>query len=163
MLHEAPQVLIQLEQSGLGSAIRQSSWAYMTANVGHILALMLFIGSVAAMDVRLLGAFAATEPASVIKPARRLAGLGLLLLAVTGFMLFTAEATHVASNRVFQIKAVLILIGILNALLAGRLLRHTLAATPPFAPLPTVLRLSAGLSLSLWFAVAACGRLIAYF
>ena len=55
MLHEAPEVLIALEQSGLAAAIRQSVWAYPAANVGHIVALTLFAGSVAIMDARLLG------------------------------------------------------------------------------------------------------------
>ena len=50
MLHEAAPFLVALEQSGLGAAIRQSAWAYPAANVGHILALTLFAGSVAAMD-----------------------------------------------------------------------------------------------------------------
>ena len=71
MLAEAPQVLIALEQSALGAAIRQSTWAYPAANVGHILALTLFAGGVAAMDARLLGAFAATPPAAIVRPARR--------------------------------------------------------------------------------------------
>ena len=117
MLHEAPQVLIALEQSGLAAAIRQSVWAYPAANVGHIVALTLFAGSVAIMDVRLLGAFAAAPPADVVRPARRAAMLGLLLMAVTGSVLFTAEASHVAMNPVFQIKAALIALGLLNALL----------------------------------------------
>ena len=85
------------------------------------------------------------------------------MLAATGFVLFTAEATHVATNPVFQLKAALIVLGIGNALLAGRLLREALDETPPFATLPTQARLCAVLSLSIWFAVAACGRLIAYF
>ena len=46
--------------------------------------------------------------------------LGLLLMALTGSVLFTAEASHVAMNRVFQIKAVLIALGLVNALLAAR-------------------------------------------
>ena len=117
MLHEAPQVLIALEQSGLAAAIRQSVWAYPAANVGHIVALTLFAGAVAIMDVRLLGAFAAAPPADVVRPARRAAMLGLLLMAVTGSVLFTAEASHVAMNPVFQIKAALIALGLLNALL----------------------------------------------
>jgi hypothetical protein len=163
MLDDAPQLLIALEQSALGSAIRQSTWAYMAANVGHILALMLFIAAVAVMDVRLLGAFAATPPARVVKSARWLAAGGLLAMAATGFLLFTAEATHVASNRVFQIKAALIALGIANAVLAGHLLREALANTPAFGPLPKAARVCASLSLAIWFAVAACGRLIAYF
>ncbi len=111
MLHEAPQFLIALEQSALGAAIRQSVWAYPAANVGHIVALTLFAGSVATMDARLLGAFAAAPPASIVRPARRMAAIGLLLMAATGSVLFIAEASHVAMNRVFQIKAMLIALG----------------------------------------------------
>src|SRR5215510_10851554 len=120
MPHDAPHILTALEQSGLAAAIRQSVWAYPAANVGHIVALTLFAGAVAIMDGRLLGAFAAAPPASIIRPARRAAMIGLLLMALTGSMLFTAEASHVAMNRVFQIKAGLIGLGILNALLVSR-------------------------------------------
>ena len=130
MLAEAPQLLIALEQSALGAAIRQSTWAYPAANVGHILALTLFAGGVAAMDARLLGAFAATPPASIVRPARRLAMLGLLLMAPTGSVLFTAEASHVAMNPVFQIKAALIALGVLNALLVARPLDAVLDQAP---------------------------------
>jgi hypothetical protein len=163
MLHEAPQVLIALEQSGLAVAIRQSVWAYPAANVGHILALTLFAGAVAAMDARLLGAFAAAPPATIVRPARRAAMLGLLLMAITGSVLFTAEASHVAMNAVFQIKAALIALGLLNALLAGRTLNVALDDARAFEPLPARVRLSALLSLIIWISVAACGRLIAYF
>ena len=163
MLHEAPQLLMALEQSAFASGIRQSTWAYMTANVGHILALMLFISSVAIMDARLLGAFAGTPPGGVVRPARRCAALGLLLMALTGAALFSAEATHVASNPVFQIKASLIGLGLVNALLAGRLIASALDRTPALMPLPTPVRACAMLSLSIWSATAACGRLIAYF
>jgi len=163
MLHEAPQFLIALEQSQLAAAIRQSAWAYPAANVGHIVALTLFAGSVAIMDARLLGAFAATPPASVVRPARRMAMLALLAMAATGSMLFMAEASHVAMNRVFQIKASLIALGVLNALLIARAIDNVVDDAPPFTPLPTRIRLAAVLSLAIWLAVAACGRLIAYF
>jgi hypothetical protein len=163
MLHEAPQLLIALEQSGLGAAIRQSVWVYPAANVGHILALTLFAGGVVAMDLRLIGAFAVAPPAAIVRPARTLAVIGFALLLVTGSVLFTAEASHVATNRVFQIKAGLIALGLLNALLASRPLRAAVESAPAFAPLPARLRVSALLSLGVWFCVAACGRLIAYF
>jgi hypothetical protein len=126
-------------------------------------ALTLFAGSVAIMDARLLGAFAAAPPATVVRPARRMAVVALLAMAATGSMLFTAEASHVALNRVFQIKAALIAFGILNALLIARATGEALEAMPAFAPLPARVRLAAALSLSIWVSVAACGRLIAYF
>jgi len=163
MPHEAPHILIALEQSGLAAAIRQSTWAYPAANVGHIMALTLFAGAVAAMDARLLGAFAAAPPTSIVLPARRAAIVGLLLMAITGSVLFMAEASHVAMNPVFQIKAVLIALGLLNALLIGRALDAALASVKAFEALPVRIRLSAIASLAIWLSVAACGRLIAYF
>lgn len=163
LLAEAPQFLIALEQSGLGAAIRESAWAYPAANVGHILALMLLAGSVAVMDMRMLGAFAATPPAAIVLPARRMAMLGLGLMVVTGLTLFTAEASHVAMNRVFQIKAGLIALGILNAVLIAGPALASIADKPAHTPLPARARIAAVLSLLIWVSVAACGRLIAYF
>lgn len=162
MLHDAPQYLVALEQSGLGAAIRSSPWAYPAANVGHIVALTLFAASVAIMDLRLLGAFAATTPAAIVRPARLAALLGLTLMALTGFMLFTAEASHVAMNGVFQIKAVLIALGILNALLIAGPALASITEVPPNTSLPARARAAAVISLLIWVSVAACGRLIAY-
>jgi hypothetical protein len=163
VLADAPQLLIALEQSALGAAIRQSVWAYPAANVTHIVALTLFAGAIAVMDLRLLGALSATPVAAVVRPARAAAMLGLLLMAASGLVLFTAEASHVAMNAVFQVKAALIALGIVNGLLlAGPAIARMYDAGPQ-AAVPARVRWAAGLSLAIWIAVAACGRLIAYF
>jgi hypothetical protein len=163
MLAEAPGLLVALEQSALAAGIRQSVWAYPTANVGHIVALFVFAGAVSVMDLALLGALRAAAPSTIIRYARRAAVTGLLLMAVTGSVLFTAEASHVAMNPVFQIKAALIGLGIANALLVGGPLRRALKETKPSEPFPWRLRAAAIVSLMIWVSVAACGRLIAYF
>jgi len=163
MSPEAPAFLVTLEQSTLGAAIRQSVWIYPAANVGHILALTLLAASVAVMDLRLLGAFRETVPAAVIVPARRVAMLALTLMLLTGLTLFTAEASHVAMNPVFQLKMGLIALAVLNALIVQRTLPAVLTKTPAMTPLPARFRVAAVISLALWFCVAAAGRLIAYF
>lgn len=163
MLADAPAFLIALEQSAFASAIRQSLWAYPAANVGHILALFLFAGAVSIMDLTLLGALRGAKPASIVRQARRAAMGGLVLMGMTGFVLFSAEASHVAMNTVFQIKAALITFGILNALAVAPALRRALVETPPSAPFPLRLRAAAVVSVLTWLSVAACGRLIAYF
>lgn len=160
---EAPAFLLALEQSGIGQTIRQAAWLYPIANTGHILALMLFAAAAALMDLRILGAFGATMPASVIIPARRASMLGLGLMVLTGVMLFVPDAARVGTHRVFQIKAGLIALGIANALLiAGPALRG-IANTPPHVLLPQRARAAAILSIAIWLCVAASGRLIAYF
>lgn len=163
MLAEAPGFLVALEQSAFAAGIRQSVWAYPTANVGHIVALFVFAGAVSVMDLALLGALRAAAPSTIVRFARRAAVTGLLLMAVTGSVLFTAEASHVAMNPVFQIKAALIGLGITNALLVGGPLRRALKETKPSEPFPWRLRAAAVFSLMIWVSVAACGRLIAYF
>lgn len=163
MSPEAPAILVALEQSGLGMAIRQSVWIYPAANVAHILALTVLAASVAVMDLRLLGAFRETLPASVIVPAQRVAIGALAMMVSTGSVLFTAEASHVAMNPVFQVKMGLIALAVLNALISQRPLASVLAKTPAQTSLPMRLRISAALSLAIWFCVAAAGRFIAYF
>lgn len=163
MLDSAPGVLIALEGSGVGQAIRQSTWIYMAANVGHILALTVFAGAIAVMDLRMAGAFAATAPGYVLARARRVAILAFLGLVLTGAVLFTAEASHVIMNAVFQLKLALIALGLLNITLFEFFTAPKVRDLPPLAPLPPAARRAGIISIAVWIAVAACGRSIAYF
>src|SRR5262249_32899523 len=98
MTDAPPAIFVALEQSGFAAAIRQSLWLYPAANVGHIVSLALFAGAVAIMDVRLLGGLAATSPACLLTRARSFAVAALAGMAVTGSVLFSAEASHLALN-----------------------------------------------------------------
>jgi uncharacterized protein DUF6644 len=163
MEHDAPAIFVALEQSGFAAAIRQSRWLYPFANVGHIVALVAFAGAVAVMDLRLLGAFAATVPGHVLVLARRAAIAAFCALAATGFMLFSAEASHLVVNPVLRLKAALVAAGLVNVLAYELATRKTVEALPAGAPMPPSTRIGAGISLAIWICVAACGRSIAYF
>ena len=163
MEHAALAVFQALEASGFGAAIRQATWVYPTANVGHVVAVIVFAGAVAIMDVRLLGAFADTPAGDVLRSARRFAVGAFLAIVATGFILFTAEASHLALNAVFQTKMILIALALTNVLAFELIFGRRLAIIPPRMPLPTAARVSAFLSLAIWIAVATAGRSIAYF
>jgi hypothetical protein len=163
MEHDAPALFIALEQSGFAQAIRQSVWLYPAANVGHILCLVLFAGSIAVMDVRLLGGFAATAPARILVRARRFAIAAFGGMLVTGFILFSAEASHLAMNEVFQLKVALIVAGLANLAIYELWAKRAVMNLPPEAAMPSRAKVAAMVSLALWVAVAACGRSIAYF
>jgi hypothetical protein len=162
MTEAAPALFVALEQSSLGAAIRQSVWLYPAANVGHILGLALLAGALAIMDLRLLGVFSSAPPAALVQPARRIAVAAVLLQAGTGFFLFTAEASHLVLNPVFQAKMALVALALTNALVLGRFAARDLDYVPAHEPVPPRLRVAAALSLGLWLVVAAAGRLIAY-
>jgi hypothetical protein len=163
MNEAAPAIFVALEGSALGIAIRQSTWAYMAANVGHILSLMVFAGAVAVLDLRLVGAFAATSPAKVITAARRSTVIGIIGLVATGAVLFTAEASHVILNPVFQFKLGLIALGLINVGLFEYFTAPKVRDLPPLVPMPFAARAAGMISLATWFTVAAFGRSIAYF
>jgi hypothetical protein len=163
MEHDAPAIFVALEQSGFAAAIRQSRWLYPLANVGHILALVAFAGAIAVLDLRLLGAFAATAPGRVLARARRAAIAAFCGLAATGSMLFAAEAGHLVLNPVLRLKAALVAAGLVNGLVYEVAARRAVEALPAGAPMPRSAGVAAALSLVIWIAVAACGRSIAYF
>src|ERR1700741_5159909 len=162
-MHDAPAIFVALEQSGFAAAIRQSRWLYPFANVGHILSLIAFASAVAIMDLRLLGAFAATAPGRVLSLARRAAIAAFCGMAVPGFMLFSAEASHLVGNPVLRLKFLLVAAGLLNVLIYEIVARRAVETSRPAAPLPRAGRVAGALSLVIWISVAACGRSIAYF
>jgi hypothetical protein len=163
MTDAAPAIFMALEQSGFGAAVRQSRWLYPAANIGHIVSLVFFAGAVAVMDIRLLGGLAATKPRQVLARARSVAIAALAGMAVTGFMLFSAEASHLVLNPVFQLKAALVVAGLLNVAIYEFWARRAVEDLAPGAAMPQRAKLAGLLSLGIWVAVAACGRSIAYF
>jgi len=163
MTGEAPAIFVALEQSGFGAAVRQSTWLFPMANVGHVLALALFAGALAVMDVRLLGGLAATSPAHVLMRARSVAVAAFVLLAVTGFMQFAADASHLIINPVFQIKLALIGLGLVNLAVFEFGVKRAVTGLGPGAAMPASAKTAGFMSIAIWIAVAACGRTIAYF
>ena len=163
MLDGAPAVFVALEQSGFSASVRQSQWLYPAANVGHIVSLVLLAGAVAIMDVRLMGGFAATAPTLMLARARLFAVAALAGMAVSGFLLFAAEASHIVLNPVFRLKLILISAGLANVAIYEFWARRRVEALAPGAAMPNIAKMAGLLSLATWVAVAACGRAIAYF
>ncbi|MCA1247642.1 hypothetical protein [Massilia sp. MS-15] len=145
----------------LARALREHAWLYPAVETLHILGFVVLVGAVAMFDLRVLG-FGRQLPVRAL--ARHLlpwsAG-SMLLVLPTGLLLFLADPPALLANRIFLLKLGLILAAGLNALAfhAGPYRRAD--AWPRRAPVRALLH--ALLSLGLWIAVIACGRLLAYF
>ncbi len=158
----APGFLIALETSEIGVLIRQSIWIYPIANIAHVVAIALFAGAIAVMDVRMMGGMAGSDPARVVRGARRAVVVALIAVLLSGAVLFTAEASHVALNPVFQIKMALIAFGLAHALFMGGRAVRALDGLGPQAPMPGFARFAGALSMLTWLSVVGFGRYIAY-
>jgi hypothetical protein len=151
-----------LEGSSLGQAMRQWLYLYPAVETIHIIGIALLFGSIAVLDLRLLGL-------SRSIPVRRLAGHTLpwtagafLLIVPSGLAMFTAHASEFIANPVFALKMCLILgAGVNAAIFHAGVFRS--AATWDVGVTPLGARAAGAASLLVWISVIACGRLLAYF
>lgn len=153
-------LIVALEHSALGAAMRQSMFLYPAVETLHIVGLALLVGSIAVFDLAVLGVFRAASLGALARAAVPIAVVGLALAAPMGLLLFTTEATHIAVNPAFQAKLACIGVGLANAgifrLVAWR---GVLDGAAPAASA----RIGAAVSLTAWLGAIAGGRLIAYF
>ena len=156
------ELFLALEQSGLGAAMRESSFLYPLANVLHILGLGAFAGAIAIMDARLLGAFAQMPLVAFVRRWRKVAMAAFVVQVVSGFLLLSAEASAIVENPVFRLKVLLIMVGLVNVAVFELVTKPRLAGSHDAQP-GLAAKVSGTVSLLVWFAVAAAGRLIAYF
>lgn len=144
----------------LASAMRRSAILYLVVNAGHILAIALLVGAIVPLDLRLLGFFGNTS-LEVLGPfLSRAAAVGLALVVVTGFCLFSVRPAAYAGNPAFLIKLALLAVGAVNAiLLQSSSAWRTVAAGGPIAG---TVRLAAGISLLVWPGALLAGRWIGF-
>ena len=151
-----------IEASALGQAMRQWLWLYPAVEAAHIAGIAILVGSIAVLDLRLLGLSRAL-------PVRRLAAhvlpwsIGSFALIVpSGLAMFVAHAGDFIGNPVFALKVCLILAAGVNAAVFHAGVFRGAAQWDVDAMPPVAARIAAGLSLLLWLSVVACGRLLAY-
>jgi hypothetical protein len=156
-----------LEASGLGQAMRQWLWLYPSVEAVHIIGIGLLFGSIAILDLRLLGLSRSIPVRLLARHVLPWTAASFLLIVPSGLLMFTAHATEFISSPVFVLKMCLILAAGLNAALFHAMVFPSVevwdAEEMRKLPPPPSARVSAALSLAIWVSVIACGRLLAYF
>ena len=89
-----------------------------------------------------------------------LSRFGFLLAISMGFLLFSADASHVVRNPAFQAKALLIAPALVTVVIAHAGPWRRIATWGDEAPAGA--KVTAFVSLLLWLGVVCAGRLIAY-
>ena len=156
-----------LEASALGQAMRQWLWLYPSVEIVHIVGIALLFGSIAVMDLRLLGVSRNIPVRALARHVLPWSAASFLLIIPSGLMMFTAHATEFIDSEVFALKMLLILAGGVNAVLFHTITFRTadvwdteeMRKLPP----PPSARAAGAISLLVWISVIACGRLLAYF
>jgi hypothetical protein len=152
-----------LEDTWWATAIRESGYVYPFVEGSHVMALALSVGAVLWFDLRLLGLTMRDDRVSdVFNQVRPWMFLGFAVMFVTGVLLFAARASDAYESPYFRLKlGLLVLGGINNALFHTTIDRQRDQWDAAGLP-PARARLAGGVSLALWFAIIAVGRVMAY-
>jgi len=131
-------------------------WAFPVVESLHFMGFALSIGTIAIVDLRLLGIGMRRQTAAELATdLQRWTLAGFALMLITGPLMFSADAVRYHENPSFQFKMTCLMTALLFHFTLHR--RATRAGTPALAA-----RLAGGLSLLLWTAVVAGGRMIAF-
>jgi len=151
-----------LEDSGVATTIRNSSYLFPSLEAVHVMALGLMLGTITVVDLRLLGlASRARSAERVSDEVLKWTWAAFALVALTGFTMFTTNARVYAHNTAFLIKLALLAAAGVNMLTfhltAARSMHHwDRKAAPPIG------KAAAALSLVLWVGVVFAGRVVGF-
>jgi hypothetical protein len=146
-------------QSAIGETIRESIWLFPVIEAFHLIGLGLTVGAVLMVDLRLLGVGLRKQPVAELAAAVEPWLLGSLTLMITsGTLLFLSEAVKCYYSFPFWVKMTSLFLVLLFTFTVGRRVTRTRLALDR----PLLGRVTALVSLTLWFGVAWGGRWIGF-
>ena len=147
------------EQSGIGEAIRRSAWLFPLIEAIHLLGLGLIGGAVLVVDLRLLGlGLRRQSVAQLAREAQPWLIGSLVLMIITGSLLFLSEAIKCYYHPAFWLKMTSLFLAIVFTFTVQR--KVTMADQTRVRPLWG--KVVALVSVLLWSGVGIGGRWIGF-
>lgn len=154
-------LLTWMEGTAIAQFILSSTWVFPMLETLHFIGLILLMGSLYVMDLRFMG-LAKRIPLQAVLNYVPVALLGFVINLSTGILFIFTDPFRYYSNFSFRLKMLGILLAGLNAIWFKFSVDWKLLMSDPTATPSSTTRLLAGISLVLWTAVIALGRLIPY-
>ncbi|MGA7532488.1 MAG: DUF6644 family protein [Pseudolabrys sp.] len=152
-----------VEHGTLGELVRENDLLFPFIESVHVLAVCLVVGSIAVVDLRLLGFASVDRPVGRLMRSILPITVGAFGLAVAaGSLLFISHASKYLENRFFIAKITLIALAGVNMAVFHLIGARNLDQWENDALPPLFARVAGGLSLFLWVSVVACGRWIGF-
>ena len=146
------------EASWLGQVVRTSVWMFPVIEAIHLLGLSMLGGLMLVVDLRMLGIALRDQPiATLARGVQPWLIRSVVLMLVTGFLLFISEAVKCYHNQAFWVKMSTLPIAIaFTFLVRQRVASHDSVTTGWKS------RIVAMTSIALWSTVAVGGRWIGF-
>lgn len=145
-----------LSTSALANAMNGPEWAFPLVETFHFIGFAFLIGTIAIVDLRLLGwGLRRQSAAQLMTDLAPWTLVGLVLMLTTGPAMFSADAVVYFYNPSFRLKMICLLVAILFNYTIHRMVAKS--NNPAIAG-----KVVACVSLLLWTGVLAGGRMIAF-
>ena len=162
MLQQLRDFISYFENSALADNIRENDVMFPLIESLHVVSICLVVGSIFAVDLRLLGLASTDRPVSrVTNGILPLTWTAFAVAVASGSLLFISNATKYLGNGYFDANLLICAAG-LNMTMFHALSAKDLPRWENDTRLPLPARLAGGLSILLWVAVVACGRWIGF-
>jgi uncharacterized protein DUF6644 len=162
-MSEVPAVIHWLQNSDIGTGIRESIWLFPIVETTHVLALALSVGVLIWFDLRLMGWGMKHQPVSQVhKQVMPLATFGFIVMFISGVALFWSEAEKCYSSWFFRIKVIFLVLACINAAIFELTTKKTIEDWDKYPIPPMRARMAGLISIISWAAVIIAGRATAY-
>jgi hypothetical protein len=146
------------QDSSVGAAIRESIWMFPIIEAVHLVALGLIGGAVLVVDMRLAGLVLLHQPpAMMARDAEPWLIGGLLMMLLSGVLLFMSEALKCYYSPPFWLKMSFLSLAIIFTFTRRRKVAGDASATP------RQMQIVAVVSVLLWSGVGLMGRAIGFY
>jgi Family of unknown function (DUF6644) len=129
----------------------------------HVLAITLVLGSIAVVDLRLLGITSRNRPVTkLIGEVLPVTWVAFAVAALTGSTLFASNAVEYIHNFPFRMKMLLMLFAGINMVVFHAVTYRGVGTWDEIGRTPFAARVAGGLSITMWIAIVAFGRWIGF-
>lgn len=143
--------------------VQVNAFAFPVLEAIHVVAIMLVVGSILALDLRLIGvssrSHAVTKLSNEVLPWT---WVSFLIAVITGSLLFTGQAGAYAKNLQFQMKLALMAAAGLNMLIFHFVTWRSVSRWNTAPATPVAAKIAGFLSLAFWIGVVICGRWVGW-
>lgn len=163
MYPEPTNIWERIEYSSLGTTIAESTWMFPTFEVLHVIALLTVVGTIAVVDLRLIGIASKAHRVSLLAKDLLPWTWGAFgLAAITGSLLFVSKAHSYMINPWFLAKMSLMALAGLNMAYFHWTTWRTVGDWELDRPFPLSARVAGWISLIFWVVIVFCARAIGF-
>jgi hypothetical protein len=157
------QIFTALHDSAIGTVIRENGIVFPWIEVVHVMAITIVVGTIALVDLRLVGLASTNYPVSrLTKALLPLTWIAFAIAFVSGALMFSSQPANYFANFAFRMKMVMLLAAGLNMAVFHLLTMRGISLWDNNARVPGAAKAAGLISMVIWVAIVALGRWIGF-